>query len=171
MDTDAFVVVLDTRHVTVRARLAVIEIRQRAGSDDDWVIASVLVLAVGGAVGLLTAPLSAATAVLAPFVLRVAWTAEGAGTRRAGRAGPRRRGRGGRADPATAGARADPARLTAASGTFRMIDRRRGLRNVPVAARRSAPGRQASPSVIVGDFLTLNASVAPTLTHPVRRPG
>ena len=32
VDTDAFVVVLDTRHVTVRARIAVIEIRQRAGS-------------------------------------------------------------------------------------------------------------------------------------------
>ena len=101
MDTDGFVVVLGTRHVTVRARLAAVEIRQRAGSDDDWVIASVLVLAVSGAVGLVTAPLSAATAVLAPFVLLfagfggwmlvqrllqpavhldcVAWTAEGAG--------------------------------------------------------------------------------------------
>lgn len=101
VDTGGFVVVLGTRHVTVRARLAAVEIRQRAGSDDDWVIASVLVLAVSGGVGLVTAPLSAATAVLAPFVLLfagfggwmlvqrllqpaahldcVAWTAEGAG--------------------------------------------------------------------------------------------
>ncbi len=67
VDTGGFVVVLGTRHVTVRARLAAVEIRQRAGSDDDWVIASVLVLAVSGGVGLVTAPLSAATAVLAPF--------------------------------------------------------------------------------------------------------
>jgi hypothetical protein len=66
---DAFVVVLETRRVTVRARLAVIEVRQRAGSSDDWTIATVLILAVGGAVGLLTAPLSVATVVLAPFVL------------------------------------------------------------------------------------------------------
>jgi hypothetical protein len=45
---------------------------------------------------------------------------------------------------AACGARANPAFLTfltAASGTFRMIDRRRGLRNVPVAARRSARRR------------------------------
>ena len=228
MHDGAFVVVLGTRHVTVRARLAAVEIRQRAGSDDDWVIASVLVLAASGAVELVTAPLSAATAVLAPFVLLfagfggwmlvqrllqpavhldcVAWTAEGAGmpARRAfGRAArrahrgepptayggsvvaltaqgrstvvvgthPRRRGRGGRAGPSPPGARADPALLTAASGTFRMIDRRRGLRNVPVAARRSAPARQALPSVIVGDFLTLNASVAPTLARPLPRSG
>lgn len=47
-----------------------------------------------------------------------------------------------------------------------MIDRRRDLRNVPVAARRSGPERQAMPPVFVGDFLTLNASVAPTLTNP-----
>jgi len=67
--SDAFVVVLETPRVTVRARLAVIEIRQRPGSQDDWTIAGVLIAAVGGAVGLLAAPLSVATVVLAPFVL------------------------------------------------------------------------------------------------------
>lgn len=101
MGTDAFVVALETRHVTVRARPAVIEVRQRAGSSDDWTVAAVLIVAVSATVGLLTAPLSAATVVLAPFVLLVAgfggwmlvrrllqpavhldcvaWTAEGAG--------------------------------------------------------------------------------------------
>ena len=69
MDTDAVVVVLarhPARHGARPVRSG--RIRQRAGSDDDWVIASVLVLAVSGAVGLVAVPLSAATAVLAPFV-------------------------------------------------------------------------------------------------------
>ena len=52
-----------------------------------------------------------------------------------------------------------------------MIDRRRDLRNVPVAARRSAPERQAMPPVIDADFLALSASVDAGLAHGVRRSG
>ncbi|MEJ2887238.1 hypothetical protein [Actinomycetospora aeridis] len=94
-------VVLETRHVTVRARLAVIEVRERAGSRDGWTIGAVLIVALGGGAALLAAPFSAATVVLGPFVLLfavlgvwmlgqrllrpavvidcVAWTVEGGG--------------------------------------------------------------------------------------------
>ncbi|MHC1557322.1 hypothetical protein ACR9E3_00105 [Actinomycetospora sp. C-140] len=69
MDTDGFVDVLATAHVTVGARPAVIEIRQRPGGRDEVAIGGLLLVAVVGVAGLLSAPFSVATVVLAPFVV------------------------------------------------------------------------------------------------------
>ncbi|GAA4913716.1 hypothetical protein EV188_11091 [Actinomycetospora succinea] len=69
MGSGGYVDVLTTAHVTVRARPGAIEVRERAGSRDDATIVAVLVFAIGGAVGLVTAPVSVATWVLGPFVV------------------------------------------------------------------------------------------------------
>lgn len=69
MGAGGFDVVLRTAHVTVRARPAVVEIRERAGGRDDWAAGCVLAVGIAGGVGLALAPLSVATWVLGPFVL------------------------------------------------------------------------------------------------------
>ncbi|MEJ2859832.1 hypothetical protein [Actinomycetospora flava] len=69
MGTDGSAVVLRTAHVTVRARVAVIEIRQHGGSSDDWTAGCALAVGVVGAVVLVSAPLSVATWVFAPVVV------------------------------------------------------------------------------------------------------